>query len=315
MKKIELHLHLDGSVRIKTSSELANISFEEAKKRMVVENNYGNLNEYLTKFDFPISLMQTKENLIRISKELAEDLVNDDVIYAEVRFAPEKHVNLDLKYEEVIDSILSGFSKVPIIKTNLILCMMRDSSLDVNKNVIDVANKYLNKGVCAVDLAGAEALFPTINFKELFDYAKKLEVPFTIHSGEADGPKSIRAALDFGAKRLGHGIRVIEDKNLLKYVKDNNIVLEVCPTSNIHTSVFKSIKEHNVKKLFDMGIKVTANTDNRTVSNTSLNKEYSLLKNELGFDDEQLKQMNKWAIEAAFITDKEKEDLLRKINT
>lgn len=313
MKKVELHLHLDGSIRVKTASELAGISYECAKSKMVVDNYQGDLNEYLTKFDFPVSLMQTKENLIRISKELAEDLVKDEVIYAEIRFALEQHVNLGLTYDEIIESVLTGLGKVKGVKTNLILCMMRNHSEEINKKVIDTAKKYLQNGVCSVDLAGAEALFPTKSFKGLFMYAKEKGVPFTIHAGEADGPESIKAALCLGTKRLGHGVRIIEDDYLLAYAKDNNIILEVCPTSNLQTGIFKSIKEHSVRKLYDTGVKVTVNTDNRTVSNTNLNKEYMLLKDELGFSDNELKQMNKWAIEAAFLSKGEKDELLKKI--
>ena len=157
LPKVELHLHLDGSVRPKTAGELLNKSEKEIEKDMIAMAECNNLNDYLTKFEIPEMIMQTKDNLERVAKELAEDLKKENVIYAEIRFAPMKHVKKGLSGEEVIDSVLNGLKQVDI-KTNLILCMMRGSSYKENDEVIELAKKYLNKGVCAIDLAGAEAM-------------------------------------------------------------------------------------------------------------------------------------------------------------
>ena len=168
LPKVELHLHLDGSVRPKTAGELLNKSEKEIEKDMIAMAECNNLNDYLTKFEIPEMIMQTKDNLERVAKELAEDLKKENVIYAEIRFAPMKHVKKGLSGVEVIDSVLNGLKQVDI-KTNLILCMMRGSSFKENDEVIELAKKYLNKGVCAIDLAGAEAMYKTCLYKDLFD--------------------------------------------------------------------------------------------------------------------------------------------------
>lgn len=304
--KVELHLHLDGSVRPSTANELLN---KDVTSDMQVDKDVTDLNNYLNKFTIPVSLMQTKENLIRISKELAEDLKSENVIYAEIRFAPLKHLEQGLTPYEVIDSILEGLNKVDI-KTNLILCCMRGDTEENNKQVINLTKEYLGKGVCACDLAGAEALFKTKDYEKLFNYAKSLNVPYTIHAGEADGIESIESALSFGTKRLGHGVRAEENLDTLNKIINNNITLEVCPTSNINTSIFPSYDKHNIKKLYNLGVKVTINTDNRTVSNITLSREYLRLKETFEFTNEDFYNMNKNAINASFISNEEKESLL-----
>lgn len=313
LPKVELHLHLDGSIRPQTASELLNINIEEVEKNMIAQAECNNLNDYLTKFDLPEKIMQTKDNLKRVAKELAEDLKKENVIYAEIRFAPMKHIKKGLSGEDVIDSILSGLKEIDI-KTNLILCMMRGSSYEENIEVINLAKKYLNKGVCAIDLAGAEALYKTYMYENLFDKANKLGIPFTIHAGEADGKDSIKSAISFGAKRIGHGIRIVEDEELIKKVIEKNILLEICPTSNIQTRCVNSYKEHPIKKLLKKGIPISINTDNRTVSNTTLTVEYEHLINELAFTVEDIINTNKMAINHAFISNDEKYKLLNAYN-
>ena len=309
--KVELHCHLDGSVRLSTLAELSNSSLEEVKELAVANDKCLDLNDYLTKFSLPIRVMQDEYSLERIAYELAEDLKNENVIYAEIRFAPLQHTT-KLNMYQVVESVLRGVKRVDI-KINLILCMMRNDSLNDNKKVVDLAKYFLDKGVCAVDLAGAEAIYKTSDFKELFDYAKENNIPFTIHAGEADGVDSIRSAISFGTKRIGHGIRIIEDPSLVEEVKEKGILLEVCPTSNIQTNVVDSISSHPIRKLYSDGVKTTINTDNRTVSNTTLTKEYELLK-EVGFNESDFIKMNINAIEKAFITEEEKQELLNKYN-
>lgn len=308
--KIELHIHLDGSVRPSTVSEILKLDKSEIEKEMKVDNSCKDLNEYLTKFDLPLKILQTKENLIRVSEELAIDLKNDGVIYAEVRFAPILHTKNGLTCEEVIESVIEGISKVNI-KINLIICLMRNVSDIDNYKVIDAGLKYINNRVVGFDLAGAEALYKTSNFKSLFNYIKKYNIPFTIHAGEADGITSIKSAIDFGTKRIGHGVRIIEDDFMIKYAKDNDITFEVCPTSNIDTKIFKEYKEHAIKKMYDNNLNITVNTDNRTVSNITLTEEYEKLINIFGFNLNDLKNMNINAIKSSFMTTNEK-DLLEK---
>ena len=296
IKKIELHLHLDGSIREETANEILG-----KKCNLKAKDKCEDLNEYLEKFEIPSIILQTKENLERVAYELALDLKKDNVIYAEIRFAPLKHLNGGLSLDEVITSVLNGLSKVDI-ETNLILCMMRNDSFNDNKKVIDLAHKY----GFPIDLAGAEAIYKTKDFKELFKYAKSINVPFTIHAGEADGYESIKAAIDFGASRLGHGIKIIDYPDLINEAKEKGITLEVCPTSNVQTNAVNILKDHPIKKLYDMNVNVCINTDIRTVSNITLEDEYNKLKETFNFTNEDFLKMNLMAIEASFAQDKEK---------
>ena len=308
-EKVELHLHLDGSIRPSTISEILNINLEEAKKLSTIETKCASLKEYLTKFDIPLKIMQTKENLERVAFELAQDLQKDDVIYAEIRFAPNKHLKSGLTLDEVVTAILKGLSQVPI-KTNLILCMMRGDSYEQNLKVIKLAKKYLNHGVVAIDLAGSEASYPVNLYQELFEIAQKENIPFTIHAGEADGPLSVINAINLGAKRIGHGVRAIESEKALKLIKEKNITLEVCPKSNLDTNMYEKLSNHPIKKLYDMGLLVTINTDNRTVSNTNLTKSYQDLQEVFSFTKQDFLKMNENALQSAFLNQAEIEELL-----
>ncbi len=314
LPKIELHVHLDGSVRLDTAAQLLNRNINELKYEMIAKEKCEDLNDYLTKFKVPAEVMQSKRNLEKVAYELAVDMKNDGVIYAEVRFAPIKHILEGLSLYDVVESVIMGLRRVDL-KTNVIICMMRGDSLETNMKVIDVARHYLNNGVCAVDLAGAEAIYKTEDFRELFEYAKEKGIPFTIHAGEADGRESIKSAIDFGASRIGHGVKIITEEDLIKEVINKNILLEICPTSNIQTRVVDSYKNHPIKKLFDMNVAISINTDNRTVSNTTLKKEYQHLESSLGFTEEDFIKINKTAINHAFISEIEKKDLLNKFNS
>ncbi len=311
--KVELHLHLDGSVRLDTASRLTGKSIEEVRSLMIAKEKCHDLNEYLTKFNLANEIMQSQENLTRIAKELVEDLKNDNVIYAEVRFAPLLHTKKGLTGEEVIEAVLLGL-KDEDLKVNLILCMMRQFSFEDNLKTIELAIKYLDKGVVAIDLAGAEALYPTANFERLFQIAKDKNIPFTIHAGEADGKDSILSAINFKTKRIGHGVRCIEDKETLDMINKNNITLEVCPTSNIQTDIFKNYHDHPIRKLYDMNILVTINVDNMTVSNIDLTQEYEKLVKNFNFTLKDFKKMNINAINASFLKEELKEKYREIIN-
>ena len=279
---------------------------------MVAKDKCQNLTEYLTKFDFPISLMQTKENLIKIAKTLIQDLENDNVIYAEIRFAPMQHINKGLSLDEIILAILEGL-KSEKVKTNLILCLMRNHDYETNLNVINLAEKYLNKGVCAIDLAGDEIKYDINNFQKLFKTAKEKHIPFTIHAGETSSSTAVITAINYGAKRIGHGIKVVNDKQAKELIRQKDILLEVCPTSNVQTNVIDTYSHHPILNFYKKNIPVSINTDNRTVSNITLTEEYIKLYKNFNFTLNDFKQMNIMAINHAFITKEEKEDLLKKI--
>ena len=308
MKKIELHLHLDGSINIDYANKLIGADVKDK----LIGTNSTSLKNYLEKFDLPGELLQSYDNIEEFSYLLGKDLEADDVIYAEVRFCPLFHIK-EISVDRVILAILMGFKRVPNVKINLIFCMMRHFTYEENLEIIKLTKKYLGRGVCGIDLAGDEAGFKTSTFKDLFDIVKKEKIPFTIHSGEADGPESLKSAIEFGAKRIGHGVRCVEDESILNLIKEKKIYLEVCPTSNLDTKVFNNIKEHSIKELVDNNILVTISTDNRTVSNTNLRNEYSILHDAFNFTDKDFIQFNLNAIAAAFISEDQKMQLRSKL--
>ena len=244
--------------------------------------------------------MQTYDNIKRVAYELAEDLIKDEVVYAEVRFAPIFHTSI-LSLDEVCKAVLDGFSMAKDkIKINLILCMMRHLNFNDNKKIIDLYLKHIDKRIVALDLAGSEQLFPNELFTDLFEIIKKENIPFTIHSGEVNLVNNVKIALDNNFKRICHGINIVKDNNLIEIAKKKNVLLEVCPTSNIDTFNVDSYETHPIKKLYDIGLNISINTDNRTVSNITLNEEYSLLKRYFKFSDNDLKNININAMKHSF---------------
>lgn len=312
MPKIELHCHLDGSLNPKIVSEALSVSEKMVQKNMMVDPNNIDLNTYLEKFKVPLKMLQTKEFIRRAVKDLLKAMKKETVLYAEIRFAPQLHTEKGLTMEEVVETILEEIKQESNMICNLILCMMRNAKENDNKAVIDVAAKYWNRGVVAIDLAGAEGLYPTENFENLFRYAKEKNIPFTIHAGEVGNVSSIESALQFGTKRIGHGICAIQSPSCIKHLKKEKVTLEVCPTSNVQTKAVASIKEHPIYELYKQGVKVTIHTDNRTVSNTSLTKEYELLIQHFPFTLQDFKMMNCYAIDAAFLTEEQKQKLKEK---
>ena len=307
--KIELHMHLDGSVPFGLLEKWSGLSHEKVVEKVVSQNDVS-LEDYLSHFGFINQYLQTKENLFLASYTLGCELLKENVIYAEARFAPLFHTNNGLTPEEVIDSVLNGFNKCNV-KVNLILCLMRGMDYSFNKKTIELAKKYLGKGVVAVDLAGGEIDNPFNDYKVFFDECNKLGIPYTIHSGEVT-KRDIRDVVLY-TKRIGHGIKICDDLELINLIKNNNTLLEVCPNSNLDTKNASDYSHHPVKKLYEMGLKVSINTDNRTVSNITLTKEYENLIHYLDFKIDDFYQMNLNAIEYAFLSESEKEELRKKL--
>lgn len=296
LKKIELHCHFDGSLSPALAEELLG-----RPVKMTYSGN-GNLAEYLTNFELPIQLLQTRENLTNFAHRLAEDLVADEVIYAEIRFCPMLHLQQDLTPVEVIQAVLEGLRQVPEVKTNLILCMMRNLSFADNVEVINLANTFKDRGVVAIDLAGDEAARTNADpeFAELFRRASISGIPFTIHAGEADCFSGVNEAIKLGAKRIGHGVQAIESEYTVQQLVKHHIPLEVCLKSNLDTGIYSTIGEHPIRKLFDAGVTVTINTDNRTVSGTTLTEEYDRLQQCFGFTERELLYCNLCAALCSF---------------
>ena len=310
----ELHLHLDGSLRPETVWELAKEqgirlpaeSAEEVKYKMEVPEDCRTLEEYLERFDLPLLVLQRADAIERVTYELVEDLAKEGVDYAEIRFAPQLSVNGGLTQDEVVEAAIRGAERgmktYPEIRVGLILCCMRGADNEaLNMQTVETAKKYLGPVVCAVDIAGAEGLFPTENFAPVFAKVREYGIPMTIHAGEAAGPDSMKTALSFGPKRIGHGVAAINDPELIRRLIDENVTLEVCVTSNYHTKVVPAIEMHPIHKLLDEGVHVTVNSDNRTCSRTTLQKEKEVLKEQLGFSDEEIEKMQEYAWEARFL--------------
>jgi len=318
--KIELHLHLDGSLRVETVWELA----KERKVQLPTGNpeklaeylqapaNCPSLVDYLQRFDLPLEILQDEESLERVAEELVEDLQQEKICYGEIRYAPNLHLDRGLKPKSVVEAVVQGVKRATAqlgLEIGIILCCMRHHSLEMNKNVVRLAGDYLGGGVVAVDLAGDEANFPAGLQREVFTFAQGAGIPYTIHAGEAPDPRSIWAALQLGATRIGHGVQAGKDPALLEHLKEKGIVLEMCPTSNVQTKAAASLAAHPIREYFSRGLKVTVNTDNRTVSNTTLTKEYELLQGQFGFTKEEFKEMNLAALEGAFASKGVKEKI------
>lgn len=313
LKKIELHIHLDGSVEPSTISDMSGKSVDEVYPLLVAPDKCANLSEYLTKFDLPCSYMQTREDLIRIANDIVKYFESQNIIYGEVRFAPSWHIKKGLTKGEVIEALYEGLNSSDKVKTNLILCLHRNVSMEDNWDTLNVVKNYIGTKVCAVDLAGAEDMYPIQEFLPLFEKCNELGIPYTIHAGENGPYTEVVKAISVGARRIGHGIHSIEDEGTLELLKETNTLLEVCPTSNVQTNSIDEYINHPIKKFYDMGINVCINTDNKTISRVTLNDEYEKLANTFGFTLEDFKKMNINAINSAFLTDVEKLELINKI--
>lgn len=314
---IELHIHLDGALSIDNIKKIAKVQNIDIPgdveiSNMMIAKDCHDLNEFLTKFEFPTSLLQTKEGIINAVKNLQDELLEQGIIYTEIRFAPQLHTRKGLTQEEVIKAAIGGLNSSKL-KSNLILCCMRGNNFDENIETVKLAKKYLGKGVCAIDLAGAEGLYPTKDYEDIFRLANKLGIPFTIHAGEADGPSSVYNAIRFGAKRIGHGVRSIEDPELIKLLKEKKITLEICPTSNICTNVYNKISDIPIKYFMDNGINITINTDDPVICNTYLRNELMLVKNAFNLTDEDIIKLQINAINASFASKEVKDEIIKKL--
>ena len=327
-KFIDLHLHLDGAITIDIAKKLAKLqnipleckNDEELQSKLSVKEDCESLNEFLDCFTLANSLLQTKEGISEAIKLIAENIYNHGVIYAEIRFAPQKHKEKGLSQEDAIKAALDGLNKIKEnkipIKINLILCFMRgDNNDEDNKETLKLAEKYLVKdnGVVAVDLAGAEALFKTHKYEELFKEVKKFGIPFTIHAGEADGPESVKKAIEFGAARIGHGTRAYFDKNVLELIIEKGIFLEMCPTSNRLTRAIENMKEYPFMDYLKQGIFVTLNTDDMGIERTTIQKEFEYMEKEFNLNYEQEKIILLNSVNAAFTSDGVKEELKKQL--
>lgn len=319
---IDLHLHLDGSLSIEavrsiSSHDKIDIPDNDIQliNALTLQKGCKNLNEYLKRFDLPISLLQSSYALQCATENLCNRLYEIGCIYAEIRYAPQKHCVKGLSQEESIKAVLNGIKNSPI-PCGLILCCMREGWDNSKENIetINLALKYQDFGVCGLDLAGAEALYPNELYKDLFSYIKSTNIPYTIHSGEALGACSVEIALDYGAKRIGHGVRAIENENVLNRIIENKIPLEFCPTSNVNTCIFKDYKDIPITKYLQKGAIITLNSDNMSISNTSVRQEFNVIKDTFSLSSNEIQTLLLNAANSAFTDNSTKKELIKRIN-
>ncbi|KQX16589.1 adenosine deaminase [Streptomyces sp. Root431] len=326
--KVLLHDHLDGGLRPGTVVELAReqgyeqlpetepdklgIWFREAA-------DSGSLERYLETFAHTCAVMQTRDALVRVAAECAVDLAEDGVVYAEVRYAPEQHLEKGLTLEEVVEAVNEGFRQGEQqaranghrIRVGALLTAMRHAARALE--IAELANRYRDSGVVGFDIAGAEAGYPPTRHLDAFEYLKRENNHFTIHAGEAFGLPSIWQALQWcGADRLGHGVRIIDDievaedgsvrlGRLAAYVRDKRIPLEMCPTSNLQTGAADSYAAHPIGLLRKLHFRATVNTDNRLMSGTSMSREFELLTEAFGYTLDDMQWFTVNAMKSAFI--------------
>ena len=311
IKKSEVHLHLDGSISKKTLYNLygreKGIGFDEFEEMVSIKGSVKSLADYLGKFEIPLNILQNRETLESVSCEIADELAIENYIYSEIRFAPQLHFRNGLKGEEVVASVLKGIEnrKNHNSYVGIILCIMRHLSEEEAFEIVKLAEKFYGIGVVGIDIAGDEKSFPVSKFKNVFALAKNMGINFTIHAGEAQGAESVKCAVELGVKRIGHGVRCIEDMEVAKIIAEREIMLEMCPVSNMQSSVYKDFfKEYPVKKLLDMGVKIGLNSDNRTVSDTNLKRESEFLMKNFDIDETVIKEMIRNNIKYGFADDK-----------
>jgi adenosine deaminase len=326
LPKTDLHCHLDGSVRLATLLELA----EQQGVRLPADTPEGlaeaihlgevcdSLEDYLTAFDVTLAVLQTEEALYRAAHELALDCAAENVRYFEVRYSPVLHTRQGLKPTTILDSVLEGLrdaKRATGIKSNVIVCGIRHMDPQTSVRLAELAVAYKGKGVVGFDLAGAEEGHPARRHQEAVQLIRDNNVNVTIHAGEAFGPESIAQAVHYcGAHRIGHGVRLRENGDLLNYLNDHRIPLEMCPSSNVQTQSVAGFASHPLKFYFDFGLRVTVNTDNRLITDTTSTKELLVAHEKMGFTLADICTVLVQGFKSAFLPFREKQDLLRRVN-
>jgi adenosine deaminase len=325
LPKADLHVHLDGSIRPETILDLARDGAIElpadsvagVREAVGCGKYFGSLVEYLRGFEITLRVMQTEGSLERIAFELAEDAHSENVRYMEVRYAPMLHTRRGLKLTHVVEAVLAGLRRAREtygIKSNVIICGIRNIAPASSLEMAELAVAYKGRGVVGFDLAGAEADFPPKHHRAAFQLVRDNNINCTIHAGEAYGPQSIAQALHVcGAHRIGHGCRLIEDGDLLQYLNDHRIPLECCPSSNVQTGAVKDLASHPLKLYFDLGCRVTINTDNRLITDTSVSKELHAVHSRMHVPFADIKAMIVAGFKSSFQPFHEKQAMLRRV--
>ena len=326
LPKAELHCHLDGSVRPRTVLELARDqgvrlpTTDLAKLTRLLEagKRTRNLGDYLKIFDLTLAVMQEKDALYRVAYELVEDCAAENVRHLEVRYSPILHRKKRLPFEDIVDPVIAGLRDAGAkhdLSTGVIICGIRSMAPKVSMALAQLAVAYKGRGVLAFDLAGQEKDYPAKAHRGAFQLILKHNINSTVHGGEAFGAESIGQALHYcGAHRIGHGTRLREAPDLLRYVRDHRVPLEMCLSSNIQTRAVRSLKEHPCGEYFRQGLRVTLNTDNRLMSATTLSEEIALAARAFRFSPYEVKRIILNGFKSAFLPYPQKARLLREVN-
>ena len=314
LPKIELHCHLDGSLSKEFIENRLKRSVKE--EELSVSDDCESLVEYLEKFSLPGECLRDAEGLEDAGYDILRTMSRENVVYAEIRFAPLLHVNRTFRTTQVLEALLRGLERGKEefgVDYNVIVCVMRHHSFEESYAMIKEAYQFLGKGVCAADLAGAEGLYPMAGFMEFFEKVKELGMPFTLHAGECGDVKNIQDSIEAGAMRIGHGIAMRNYPEVQALVREKGIGIEMCPISNLQTKAVADTTEYPLREFLDAGVLVTINTDNRTVSNTSMTKELEFVQKVYGIKDEEILLLMRNAVKTAFIEEEKKQQLFGKL--
>jgi adenosine deaminase len=326
LPKADIHCHLDGCVRPRTVLELAREQgvqlptwkLPELTRLLQAGRRTRNLADYLKIFDYTLAVMQEKGALYRVAYELAEDAAAENVRHLEVRYSPILHRRRRLSFEDIVDPVIDGLAAAGRkynLSTGVIICGIRSMAPRTSMALAELAVAYKGRGVLAFDLAGQERDYPAKAHRAAFQLVLKKNINSTVHAGEAFGPASIAQALHYcGAHRIGHGTRLREDKDLMRYVNDHRIPLEVCLSSNVQTRTVRSIQEHPFHFYFQQGLRVTLNTDSRLISATSVTQEIALAARAFRLSPYEVKRILINGFKSAFLPYAQKARLLREVN-
>lgn len=324
LPKTDLHVHLDGSLRPATMLELAadaGVQLPESGAEALGEYMHvregRDLVDYLARFDVTLALMQTEQAIERVAYELAEDSAKENVRYTEVRFCPVLSTREGLTSAQVVEATLRGLRRAEAdheITTAVIVCGLRNLPVQTSIEMAELAVEFRDRGVVAFDLAGAEHGHPPIDHQPAFHIAADANLGVTIHAGEAFGPRSIHQAIHYcNARRIGHGTRLWEDPELMAFVNDYRIPIEICLTSNVQTHATPTLREHPLRIFYDQGLVCTLNTDNRLMSATSMTDEFLRAHEALGFTWEELCDLTIMGFESAFLPHQERSALVEAV--
>ncbi len=325
LPKAEIHCHLDGSVRVETILELAQQQRvklpaedpDSLRRLLVVGEDCRSLEDYLKAFEITLSVLQDAESLERVAYELVADAADENIRYLEVRYSPILHTRRGMRLTHIVDAVNDGLKRGERefgVTTGVIICGMRNINPEISYQLAELAVAYKNRGVVAFDLAGAETDHPAKNHKEAFFLILRNNINCTLHAGESYGPESIHQALHYcGAHRIGHGTRLKEDGDLLNYVNDHRIPLEICLTSNVQTRATKSFGDHPLRFYYDYGLRTTINTDNRLMSDTTVSKELFRAHLHLGFELDELLDLIIFGFKSSFLPYRAKVKMLGKV--